>query len=59
LNNGVAEASVKTEATVKAGETSDSGFTPLAASVEKATSEDVEEFFDEDDGAAQSVSLAG
>jgi uncharacterized protein HemX len=59
LNNGVAEASVKTEDSVNAGSTSDSGFTPLAAQVEKAASEDVEEFFDEDDTVTESESLAG
>jgi uncharacterized protein HemX len=59
LNNGAAETFTKTEATVKTGATSDSGFTPLAAQVEKAASEDVEEFFDEDDVLTESESMAG
>jgi hypothetical protein len=58
LNNSVAEPSVKAETTSNETTAPDSGFTPLAAQVEKAASEEVEEFFDEDDAPTESESLA-
>jgi hypothetical protein len=51
LNNGTAEAAHKTE------EADTKEFTPLSDQVEKAASEEVEEFFDEDEVAAESPAL--
>jgi uncharacterized protein HemX len=59
LSNGAAETSAKAETSATVDAASESGFTPLAAQVEKTASEDVEEFFDEDDAPTESEILVG